>query len=159
MEDWYRPAETVDTLLRSRAEQGLFRAFASKRVRGRLNCTVGWLGGSAMEIVFDPRSSRLVFRDLLPEMPLRSSIYKDFQGFLRGRTVPEVPEHRRIDPARIVLKSTNSKGCVSVALASVDGDLEHLVSKGLKLVNEIFLGFLRGPYHEYMVRNFQEPED
>ena len=159
MEDWYRPAETVDALLRSRAEQGLFRAFASKRVRGRLNCTVGWLGGSAMEIVFDPRSSRLVFRDLLPEMPLRSSIYKDFQGFLRGRAVADVPEHRRIDPARIVLKSTNSKGRVSVALASVDGDLEHLVSKGLKLVNEIFLGFLRGPYHEYMVRNFQEPED
>lgn len=159
MEDWYRPAETVDSLLRSRAEQGLFRAFSSKRVRGRLNCTVGWLGGSAMEIVFDPRSSRLVFRDLLPEMPLRSSIYKDFRGFLRGRAVPDVPEHRRIDPARIVLKSTNSKGRVSVALASVDGDLEHLVSKGLKLVNEIFLGFLRGPYHEYMVRNFQEPED
>ena len=159
MEDWYRPAETVDALLRSRAEQGLFRAFASKRVRGRLNCSVGWLGSGPIEIVFDPRSSRLVFRDLLPEMPLRSSIYKDFQGFLRGRAVADVPEHRRIDPARIVLKSTNSKGRVSVALASVDGDLEHLVSKGLKLVNEIFLGFLRGPYHEYMVRNFQEPED
>ena len=58
-----------------------------------------------------------------------------------------------------MLKSTNSKGQVTVALASLDGDLDHLVSKGLKLVNEIFLGFLRGPYHEYMVRNFQEPED
>ena len=159
MEDWYRPAETVDALLRARAEQGLFRAFASKRVRGRLNCSVGWLGSSPMEIVFDPRNSRLAFRNLLPDMPLRSSIYKDFQGFLRGRAVPDLPEHRRFDPTRIVLKSTNSKGRVTVALASVDGDLDHLVSKALKLVNEIFLGFLRGPYHEYMVRNFQEPED
>lgn len=159
MEDWYRPAETVDALLRARAEQGLFRAFSSKRDRGRLKCSVGWLGSRPIEIVFDPRSARLVFRDLLPDMPLRSSIYRDFRGFLRGRAVPDLPEHRRFDAARIVLQATNSKGRVTVALESVDGDLDHLVSKGLKLVNEIFLGFLRGPYHEYMVRNFQEPED
>jgi hypothetical protein len=43
--------------------------------------------------------------------------------------------------------------------AAERADWEYAARKGVSLVNEIFHGFLRGPYHEYMVRNFGEPEE
>ena len=65
----------------------------------------------------------------------------------------------RNDTTRVKIAARNRKGDVSVLLESLDGELAHLVTKGLKLANEIFLGFLKGPYSEYMVENSQEPED
>ena len=159
MADWYAPAKTVDAMLRARADRGVFRAFASARVRGRLECSVSWLAGTPMRIMFDPKRGLLEFRDVLPNVPYRSRIDSDFRQFLKGRVGNHVPPHRRVDPERVKVRSRNRKGSVTVALESLDGDWEYCVSKGLKLVNEVFLGFLRGPYHEYMVRNFREPED
>ena len=46
-----------------------------------------------------------------------------------------------------------------MSVESLDGDIDYALTKGLKLVNEVFLSFLRGPYYEYMVTNFNEPED
>ena len=159
MADSRASAETVDALLRARADRGVFRAFAASRVRGKLDCSAVWLGERPMRIVFDPRLGVLEFRDLLPNLPFKSALYRDFRSFLKGRAAADLPAHRRVDPDRVRLRGRNRKGSVSVYLESLDGDWEYCVSKGLKLVNEVFLGFLRGPYHEYMVSNFQEPED
>lgn len=152
-------ADSVDALLRLRADRGVFRAFASSRIRGKLDCSAVWLGETPMRIVFDPRRGVLEFRDLLPNLPFKSRLYGDFRDFLKTRAVEDLPDHRRVDPNRVRLRARNRKGSVSVSLESLDGDWEYCVSKGLKFVNEVFLGFLRGPYHEYMVSNFQEPED
>lgn len=159
MQDWFAPAESVRALLRDRADRGVFRSFASARVRGRLDCSVVWLREQPIRIVFDPKRGKLEFRDLLPNLPARSSLYKDFRKFLKGRSAASLPPHRRIDPDRVTVRGRNRKGFVSVALVSLDRDWEYAVSKGLKLVNEVFLSFLRGPYYEYMVSNFHEPED
>ena len=159
MEDWYAPALDVDALLRRRADRGVFRSFASMRVRGQLECSVVWLRERPVRIVFNPRRGRFEFRDLLPGLPRDAAIYRQLRRFVQGRTDPSLPPYRRVDPARVRARCTNRKGSVSVALESLDGDWDYLVGKGLKLVNEIFLGFLRGPYFEYMVENFQEPED
>ncbi len=153
------PAETVDALLRARADRGVFRTFAASRVRGKLDCSAVWLGDRPLRIVFDPQRGVLEFRDLLPNLPYKSGLYRDFRKFLKGRAAEDLPGHRRVDPDRVRLRGRNRKGSVTVSLESLDGDWEYCVSKGLKLVNEVFLGFLRGPYHEYMVSNFHEPED
>lgn len=159
MADWYAPARVVDGLLRTRADRGVFRAFASARVRGRLDCSIVWLKERPIRIVFDPKRGTLVFRDLLPNVPFRSALYKDFKKFLKGRASDDLPPHRRVAADRIKIRSTNRKSSVSVILESLDQDWDYAVAKGLKLVNEVFLGFLRGPYYEYMVNNFQEQED
>ena len=159
MRDSCAPADAVDALLRSRADRGVFQSFESIRIRGRLDCSFVWLRGQPTRLVFDPRRKTLEFRGLLPNLELGSTLYKDLRKFLRGRTSADLPTYRRIDPERIKVRSRNRKGDVSVALESLDGDWDYAVSKGLKLVNEIFLGFLRGPYYSYMVDNFQEPED
>lgn len=154
------PAETaIEALLRDRARRGVFRSFAARRAWGRLDCSLVWLREQPVRILFDARRSTLEFRDLLPNLDFRSPLYRDLKLFLKGRSDAGLPVHRRLDPDRVKVRSTNRKGSVSVVLESLDGEWDYLVSKGLKLVNEIFLGFLRGPYYDYMVENFQEPED
>ena len=151
--------DRVRALLLDRADRGAFRSFAAARVRGRLDCSVVWLRERPLRIVFDAKRDTLAFPDLLPSLPAKSGLYRDFREFLKGRTALDLPSHRRIDPDRVTLCARNRKGSVSVSLKSLDGDWDYVVAKGLKLVNEVFLGFLRGPYHEYMVANFREPED
>lgn len=152
-------AARVEALLRLRADRGVFRAFAAATDRGKLECSAVWLVERPMRILFDPDRGDLEFRDLLPDLPAESRLYEDFARFLRGRSADDLPDHRRLDPQRVQLRGRNRNGSVSVLLRSLDGDWEYCVAKGLKLVNEVFLGFLRGPYHRYMVDNFAEPED
>ncbi len=149
----------VEALLRDRADRGVFRAFASARLRGKLDCSLVWLQEQPFRVVFDPRRGILVFRDLLPNMDRSTQIYEDFRDFLAGRADEGLPAHRRIDPERVRVRALNRKATVSLSLESLDGDWEYAVAKSLKLVNEVFLGFLRGPYFEYMAENFGEPED
>ena len=153
------PIDSVDVLLRTRADRGTFRSFAAARRRGRLECSIVWLRERPIRLIFDPRRGTLEFRDLLPNLAPNTPIYKDLRAFLRGLSGDKLPEHRRIDLQRAKVQSRNRKGSVSVLLHSLDRDWDYAVSKALKLVNEIFLGFLRGPYYEYMVENFQEPQD
>ncbi len=152
-------ADVVETLLRERADRGVFWTFAAVRRRGQLDCSVAWLKERPTRIVFKPSRNKLWFPRLLPNLPRQEPLYKDFRAFLKGRAAKDLPNHRRIDADRVRVTAVNRLGEVSVGLESLDGDLDYLVAKGIKLVNEIFMGFLRGPYHEYMVANFQEPED
>jgi hypothetical protein len=153
------PMDSVDALLRSRADRGMFRSFAAARQRGRLVCSFVWLRERPIRLIFDPRRGTLEFRDLLPDLAANAPLYKDLRGFLGGLSVETLPSHRRIDSQRAKVQSRNRKGSVSVLVHSLDRDWDYAVGKALKLVNEIFLGFLRGPYYEYMVENFHEPQD
>ena len=154
------PADTVEALLRTRANRGVFRSFAATPARGgKRRFTFVWLNERPLQLLVDPKNAVLEFRDLLPNAPAKSPLYRDLRRFLQGRMSEDLPAHRRIDAERLAPSCRNRAGSVSVLLHSVDGDLEYAVGRGLKLVNEIFLGFLRGPYYEYMVANFNEPED
>ena len=65
----------------------------------------------------DPRSRRLTFGDLLPNVPHRSAMDRAFRAWVRERASDGLPEHRRIDPRRVTVACTNRGGSVSVALA------------------------------------------
>lgn len=149
----------VAGLLRRRADRGVFRSFAAVRVRGRLDCSFVWLKERPVRLIYDEKRDTLEFRDLLPNVAGDSKLYQDLQAFLKGWTDGSLPPHRAFDQARLHLRRRNRRGSISILVDSLDGDLEYAVSKGLQLVNEIFMGFLRGPYFEYMAENFQEPED
>ena len=98
-------------------------------------------------------------RDLLPEVPYRSPMEIALRRFLDGRSADGVPEHRRVDPERVRLRARNRAGKVSIELLAEPGQLAYAVEKAVKLLNEIFLSFLAGPYDAYMVRVFGAPEE
>jgi hypothetical protein len=154
------PAREVEGLLRTYADRGVFRSFHVSQTRGgKLGCRFEWLTGRPLTVVYDPQTDALEFPNLLPEIPAASAMYAELKAFVRERADPGLPGHRRIDPERAKVKCSNRKGNVSIIISLREGDREYGVTRAVKLVNEIFLNFLRGPYFDYMVANFGEPAE
>lgn len=108
---------------------------------------------------FEARRSALVFVDLLPGVPYPSEMDRALRAFVAGRGNADLPAHRRIDPAKVSCRCRNRGGKVSIEVRCLDGDLEYAAGKAVKLVNEIFLNFLAGPYDGYMIEHFGAPEE
>jgi hypothetical protein len=161
------PGTPAGLALREYAERGVFRGFAAaEHDDGRQEFEFRWLAGATFRVHLDPRARRLVFTDVLPDVPQRSAMDRALRAWVRARSGAGLPAHRRIDPRRVSVACTNRGGKMSIALglrrraaSTAVADWEYAARKGVALVNEIFHGFLRGPYHEYMVRNFGEPEE
>jgi len=108
---------------------------------------------------FEPGRSELVFVDLLPGVPYPSEMDRALRSFVAGRASDDLPGHRRIDPAKASCRCRNRGGKVSIEVRCLDGDVEYAAGKAVKLVNEIFLNFLAGPYDGYMIEHFGAPEE
>jgi hypothetical protein len=162
-----QPGAAVGDTLRGYAERGVFRGFAeAPRRDGGRDFEFRWLAGATFHLRLDPRGRRLVWTDVLPGVESRSAMDRAFRAWLRERQSEELPDHRRIDPARVALTCANRAGRLSIALAlrrrgttGAREDWAYATRKGVSLMNEVFHGFLRGPYYDYMVRHFGEPEE
>jgi hypothetical protein len=150
----------VRDALREYADRGVFRSFAERSLPGgRCELRFGWLGESVVRLRVDPRARSLTLVDLLPNVPYRSQMDRALRRFLRDRGAADLPDHRRLDAQLATLRCTNRKGTVSIELALHEAQPAWAAKRAVSLVNEIFHGFLRGPYHQYMVENFDEPEE
>jgi len=108
----------------------------------------------------DVGKKTLRFPVVLPGVPAKSTMYRDLQAFLKERQSEEMPEHRRVNPAKARLASGNQRGTVSIALTVQDGDFDYATRKIIHIVHEIFLIFLvDGSYFEYMVEHLGLDED
>ncbi len=155
-----RTADDVERSLRRYADRGVFRSFSAAAARGgKRKFSFEYVSSRRIEMLFDPRTGSLTLPRLLPDAPADSPIYRDLKAFVRSRTLPEVPEHRRIDPARAEVKCSNRKGYVTLKVVPADGDVAYACRATVKLIGEVFLGFLNGPYAEYMFANFDRPEE
>ena len=154
------PLRQVERLLRRYADRGVFRSFhVSETCGGKLSCKFEWLTQRPLTAVYDPQADALEFRNLLPHVPAASAMYSELKAFARERAASRLPDHRRIDPDRAAVKCSNRKGNVSIVISFKKGDREYGVTRAVKLVNEIFCSFLKGPYFDYMVANFGEPAE
>ncbi|MDE2851354.1 MAG: hypothetical protein OXP74_12190 [Acidobacteriota bacterium] len=154
------PREIVLRCLREYADRGIFRGFgASEDRNGSLECRFLWHAPEPHRLRFDPGWNELVFVDLLPEVPYPSEMDRELRRFVAGRSSDGLPAHRRIDPAKVSCRCRNRGGKVSIEVRCLDGDVEYAASKAVKLVNEIFLNFLAGPYDGYMIEHFGAPEE
>ena len=152
--------DAVHRALRSYADRGVFRGFSCReRARGRCEFSFRWLADADFTLVFDPEKRELTIRDLLPNVPYRSDMDRAFRAFLRERADASLPAHRRFDPEQLSLRCTNRAGRISITASVHDGDFDRATRRSISLVNEVFHGFLRGPYFDYMVENFGEPEE
>jgi hypothetical protein len=146
------PVDIVSAVLEGYAEKALFRSFSADKGRGKATYRMVWHYDRPFELLLDVPNKTLRFPAVLPGVPARSEMYRALRAFLKDRQSPELPEHRRVDPAKARLALANQKGAVSLTLALKDSDFEYAARKIIQIVHEIFLTFLvDGPYFEYTI--------
>ncbi len=155
------PVGIVTGILEGYAEKAVFRGFsAHPGTKGKATYRMVWHHDRPFELFLDVEKKTLRFPEVLPGVPARSPMYRELQAFLKLRQSDEMPEHRRVNPAKARLAPGNKRGTVSITLTVKDGDFDYATRKIIHIVHEIFLIFLvDGPYFEYMVEHLGLDED
>ncbi len=152
--------EVVTETLEEFAGRGVFKGFAcGKPSRGNATYRMKWHRDQMFEFIFDPRKNTMRFPIVLPQVPGDSEMYKQFKDFVKSRQSETLPDHRRIDPAKAIVKPLNRGGNVSLTLTLQDGDYDYGVRKLIHLVHEIYLAFLIDGHYDYMVEVFDLDPD
>ena len=143
----------VTRILEGYAAKAVFRGFSVGRVeKDAATYRMVWHHDRPFELRLDARNKTLRFADALPGVPSDSPMYLELKAFLKARQAEDLPEHRRVDPAKATIRASNRGGKVSIAVTVKNGDFEYATRKIVHLVHEIFLIFLvDGPYYEYRV--------
>lgn len=143
----------VTGILEGYAEKAVFRGFSAHPKRGgKAAYTMVWHYDRRFELLLDVTKKTLQFPALLPGVPARSPMFRDLQAFVKERVSGDLPEHRRVDPAKTRVALGNLRGAVSLTLTVKDGDYEYATRKLIQIAHEIFLVFLvDGPYFDYTV--------
>jgi hypothetical protein len=147
------PVDIVTAVLEGYAEKAVFRGFSAHPLRGgKATYRMVWHHDRPFELLLDAPGKTLRFPAVLPGVPARSPMYRELQAFLKARQTDEMPEHRRVNPAKARLTLSNARGVVSIKFTVKDGDFDYGARKIIHIVHEIFMVFLvDGPYFEYMV--------
>jgi hypothetical protein len=145
----------VTGILEGYAEKAVFRGFSADVKRGgKATYKMVWHYDRPFELLLDIPKKTLRFPALLPGIPARSGMYRELQAFLKSRRSEEVPEHRRVNPAKARIALATRRGAVSISITAKDADFDYATRKIIQIVHEIFLIFLvDGPYYEYMVEH------
>jgi hypothetical protein len=155
------PVAVVTGILEGYAAKAVFRGFsAHASVKGKTTYRMVWHHDRPFELLLDVPKKTLRFPEVLPGVPAGSAMYRELRAFLKSRQSEDVPEHRRVDPAKARLAATNRRGSVSLTLTAKDGDFDYATRKMIHIVHEIFLIFLvDGPYFAYMVEQLGLDQD
>src|ERR1022692_3839108 len=117
-----------------------------------------WHRDRSFEFLVDTGKATLHIPLVLPQVPPRSVMYREFKRFLAERSSKEMPAHRRIDPKKARVACANKGGNVSVTLTVRGGDYEYGARKLIHLIHEVFLTFLQ-QYFDYQVEVFELDPD
>jgi hypothetical protein len=147
------PVALVSRILEEYAAKAVFRGFsAHPKAGGKAAYKMVWHFDRPFELLLDVPEKTLRFPAVLPGVPARSPMYRELQAFLKVRQTDELPEHRRVNPAKARLTMATQGGIVALKLTVKDGDFDYATRKIIQIVHEIFMVFLvDGPYYEYMV--------
>jgi|GEM_PF-1208650 len=155
-------AEAVKTELQGYADRGIFRNFTvSDSARGAgMDFRFDWLTESPFLLRLNPRKPELELKEILPSVPFRSSMDREFREFLRARCDESVPAHRRMDSSRFSFNCQNRNQKLSILIGFNNEDASAAARTAVNLLHEIFNNFLlEGPYQNYMVEVFNVPEE
>lgn len=146
---------TVREALQAYADRGVFRGFSEAR-NGRF--TFVWFFHHPMELIVDTAKHELRFKQLLPGVPAKSSLYAELKSFIEQRHDRELPEHRRIDRRRAEVTCFNRGGVVSISLLVKKNQYAYGVNRIVNLIHELFV-HLRNAHPDYLVENFDVPQE
>jgi len=154
-------AKNVGNILEEYAERGVFQGFSRHESGGqRAQYRILWHRNQLFELTYDGAKKSLRIACVLPQVPARSSMYKEFKLWLKARQDNTLPDHRRCDGKKATLKTYNRGGDIALTLQMLDDDLNYSVRKLISLVNEIYLDFLSsGLYFDWLIETFDLDPD
>jgi hypothetical protein len=134
------------------AKRGVFRGFNSKPARnGVAAFRVIWHRDQIFDVIVDAKRKTISIPVVLPKVAVRSALWRDFKAFVDSHHDKSLPDHRRTEKSRALLRCANRRGSVSLTVAVKDGDYEYALQRLIHLVHETYLVFLTGgPYRDYL---------
>ena len=153
--------DLVAAVMAGYAERRVFLGFSRGPVSGgKAGFQFAWHRGRVFELEFDASKSTLRLPELLTDVPAGLGMDQDLKAFIRSRQSDELPDHRRLDPSKVAIRTYNRDGDILLVLKIKDRDAEYAVRKLVHLVNEIYLTFLAdGKYFDYLVETFNLDPD
>ena len=138
--------DLVDRMLRSYAEKGVFKGYARlQHSPGVARYRIRWFYSRPMDVALDRRRQTISLPEFLPSIDLDPALVRDLRTFLRNMSA--LPEHRRVDETRARLTLRRKGDALTLAVRSLDGDLEYACRMLVHIANEVLLVFLSS--HSY----------
>ena len=143
--------DLVDGLLRTYAERGVFTGYARLKHSDRAaRYRIRWFYSRPMDVSLDRKRQSIALPDFLPSIDLEPALAPDLRAFLRQ--MADLPEHRRLDETRAQLTLRRKGNALTLAVRSLDGDLEYACRKLVHIANEVLLVFLSShAYDQYKI--------
>ncbi len=143
--------DLVDVILRTYAEKGVFTGYARlKHSTSAAQYRIRWFYSRPMDVSLDRKRQTISLPEFLPSVDLQPVLVRDLRAFLRGMS--ELPEHRRLDETRAELSLRRKGNALTLAVRSLDGDLEYACRKLVHIANEVLLVFLSSHlYDQYKI--------
>ena len=154
-------SDAVRSELQNYASRGIFQNFCvSNPNASNLNFKFNWLAKNPVSLLLNTQKCQIKLQDVLPAVHFRSDMDKAFREFLGSRSALSVPSHRRLDEDRFAVQVENRRQNLSVIVNFAEEDAGEAARVSINLLHEIFNNFLiEGPYQNYMVEVFNEPEE
>ncbi len=155
------PVDTVAKVLEGYAARGVFRGFSQgKTVRNKVIFKMLWHQNRFFELILDVTQKTLRMPVVLPQVPARAPMIREFKAFVESRFSKELPEHRRIDGRKVRISTAHRGGNLSLTVKLTGADFEYAARKLIHLVHEVYLSFLNdGRYYDYMLETFNLDPD
>lgn len=154
--------KAVSAELQNYADRGIFQNFSlvEQASNGSVKYRFHWLAEMPFNLTLYAQKSKIEIRDILPAVPFRSEMDKEFRIFLQQRSAESVPLHRRLDDQRFTFSCKNRQEKLSITIGFQVGDGGEAAKTAVNLLHEIFNNFLlEGPYQNYMVEFFNVSEE
>ena len=147
------PLSAVRALMEDYARRGVFRGFHALPARnGVAAFRMIWHRDRVFDLIVDTKRKTLRIPVVLPAVPSRSPLYKDFKAFVESHHAASLPDHRRIEGTKARVRCANRRSSVCLTMTVRDDDYPYALQRLIHLVHETFLLFLTsGPYRDYMV--------
>ena len=154
-------SDLVRSELQIYASRGIFQNFSvSNSGSKNFKFKFDWLSKNTFSLRLNTEKCQIELQDVLPAVHFRSDMDKAFREFLGSRSALSVPSHRRLNENRFAIQVKNRRQNLSVIVNFSKKDAAKAAKVSVNLLHEIFNNFLvEGPYQNYMVEVFNEPEE
>lgn len=143
------------------SDRGVFEGFSEgASTPERLRFALVWHHNKRFELLVDLTHRAVLMPMVLPNVPSRSVLDRNFRAFVKTCSSEEKPQHRRIDAAKVAVNCVNRRGALGVRFSLLDDDIDYALQRLLHLVQETYVLFLRdGLYLDYWIEQFGPPPE